>query len=162
MPAPWQQDRANHVVQYSVDHGQVVSQWFAHPLGTCKSTNPLNDLSRLESWHSGPNLGLVHPKSNWSNIENAVDAFQVQIILDLSNGGNNWTTNAISSPRIKCSHQSKENRLQNHHHGQPTHPREKSLKSEMLELGEIDIFPRNCLSLRKLLFVSLIILHEVE
>ena len=103
--------------------------------------NPLNNLSRLESWHSGPNLGLVHPESNQSNIKNAAGALRVQTDFDSSNGGNNRATNAISSPRIKCSHQSQENRLQNRHYKKPTHLTKKVLKPEMLELGEIDISP---------------------
>ena len=43
---------------------QAVCRWFAHPLGICKSTQPLNSLSRLESRHSGPRLGLIHLESN--------------------------------------------------------------------------------------------------
>ena len=124
--------------------------------------NPLNDLSRLESWHSGPSLGLVHPESNQSNIKNAAGALRVQTDFDSSNGGNNRATNAISSPRIKCSHQSQENRLRNRHYKKPTHLTKKVLKPEMLELGEIDISPSNYLSLSKLLLVPLIILHRVE
>ena len=124
--------------------------------------NPLNDLSRLESWHSGPSLGLVHPESNQSNIKNAAGALRVQTDFDSSNGGNNRATNAISSPRIERSHQWSKNRLWNSHYWQPSNPTEKSLKPEMLELGEIDISPSNYLSLSKLLLVPLIILHRVE
>ena len=124
--------------------------------------NPLNDLSRLESWHSRPNLGLVHPESNQSNIKNAVGALRVQTDFDSSNGGNNRATNAISSPRIKCSHQSRENQLRNHYHGQPTHPTEKTLKPEILELGEIDVFPWNYFPLSELLLVPLVVFHVTE
>ena len=132
---------------------------FAHPLGVCKSANPLNNLSRFESRHSGPNLGLVHPESNRSNIKNAADALWVQTDLDSSNRGNNRATNATSCPRIKCSHQSQENWLRNSHHGQPTHPTKKAFKPEMLELGEIDISSWNYFPLSKVLLVPLIILH---
>ena len=134
-----------------------MSRWFAHPLGIYKSANPLNNLSRLESQHSGPNLGLVHLESNRSNIKNAADALRVQMDLDSSNNGNNLATNAISSPQIKCSHQSQENWLRNHHYGQLTHLTEKTLKPEMLELGEIDISPRHYLLLSKFFLVPLII-----
>ena len=82
--------------------------------------------------------------------------------LDSSSDGNNWATNTISSPWIKYSHQSWENRLWNCHYGQPTHPTKKTFKPKMLELGEIDISLRNYLSLRKILLVPLIILHEAK
>ena len=70
------------MVKDSTDHGQAMCRWFAHPLGACKSTHPLNGLSRLETRHSGPSLGLIHPESNWSNFENTVDALQVQLDLN--------------------------------------------------------------------------------
>ena len=75
--ASWQQDGVDHVVKYSVDHGQAMSQWFTHPMGIFKFAHPLNGLSRLETRHNGPSLGLIHPKSNWSNIKNATDALRV-------------------------------------------------------------------------------------
>ena len=128
-------------------------------LGAYKSANPLNNLFRFESLHSGPNLELVHPESNRSNIKYAVDALQVQTDLDYSNNGNNRATNATSCPRIKCSHQSQENWLRNSHHRQLTHLTKKALKPEMLELGEIDISPWNYFPLSKVLLVPLIILH---
>ena len=139
-----------------------MGRWFAHPLGVCKSVDHLNDLSRLESRHNGPNLGLINLKSNRSNIENAIDTLQVQTDLDSSNSGNNRATNAISRPRIKCLHQSQENRLKNSHHEQPTYPIENTLKPEMLEFEEIDISPRNYFPLSKVLFVPLIILHRAK
>ena len=46
------------MMKYSTDHGRAIGRWFAHPLGVCKSAHPLNGLSRLETWHSEPNLGL--------------------------------------------------------------------------------------------------------
>ena len=77
---------------------------FAYPLGVGKSTAPLNDLFRLETGHSGPNLGLVYLESNRSYIKNAGDALWVQSNLDSSDSRNDRATNTISSPRIKCSH----------------------------------------------------------
>ena len=99
------------MVKDSTDHDQAMCRWFAHALVVCKSTHPLNDLSRVETWHSGPNLGLIHPKSNWSNVKNSADALWVRIYLNTSNGGNNRAIESICSLRIECTHQSRENRL---------------------------------------------------
>ena len=55
-------------------HDQAMCRWFAHPLGIYKVAHPLNSLSRLETRHNGPRLGLIYLESNWSNVENAVDA----------------------------------------------------------------------------------------
>ena len=162
MSTSWQQDRANYVVQYSTNHGQAVGRGFAHPLGVDKFAYPLNDVFKLEIGHNGPNLRLVHPESNRSYIKNTTDALPVQSNLDSSNNRNDRTTNTISSPRITCSHQSRENRLRNHHYRQPTHPTEQSLKYEMLELGKINTSPWNYLPLSKFLFVPLVVLHGIE
>ena len=97
------------MVKYSIDHGQAIGQWFSHALGLCKSTHPLNGLSKLETRHSGPSLGLIHLEFNWSNIENAIDVLRVQLDLNTSNDGNNRATKSICSPRIKCMHHSREN-----------------------------------------------------
>ena len=148
------------MVYYSTNHSQVVGRRFAHPLSFCKSANPLNSLSRLESQYNGPNLGLLHSKSNRSYIKNLTDALQVQTDLDYFDSRNDSATNAISSPQIKCLHRNRENRLRHRHHGQPTHPVEKTLKPEMLELGEIDISPWNYFPLSKLLLVPLVVLNE--
>ena len=83
------------MVKDSADHGQTMCRWFAYLLGVCKSTLPLNSLSRLETRHSGLSLGLIHLESNWSNVENAVDALRVQLDLNTSNGGNNRSTKSI-------------------------------------------------------------------
>ena len=80
---------------------------FAHPLGIYKFAKPLNGLFRLESRHSEPNLELVHSESNRSNIENTIDALQVQIDLDSFDNRNDRATHAISCPQIKCSHKVK-------------------------------------------------------
>ncbi|WKA06730.1 hypothetical protein VitviT2T_024618 [Vitis vinifera] len=64
MSSTWQENRAEHVVKDSAGHGQAVCRWFAHPLSIGKFAQPLNSLSRRESWHSGPRLGLIHSESN--------------------------------------------------------------------------------------------------
>ena len=125
----------------SADHGQAMCRWFAYPLGVYKAAHPLNGLSRLKTRHNGPSLGLIHSESNWSNVEKAADTLRVQLDLNTSNGGNDRTTESICSPQIKCTHQSRENRLRNRNYWQLTHPNEEALKSEMLQLGEIDTSP---------------------
>ena len=135
---------------------------FFHPLGVYKFVNPLNSLSRLKSRNSRPNLGLVHSESNRSNIKNAADALWVQTDLDSSNSRNNWATQSISFPRVKRSHQSRENRTWKIHHGQPTHPSENSLESKILKLGKNNISSRNYFSLSKVLLVPLVVLHGTE
>ena len=150
------------MVKDSTDHGQAMCRWFAHPLGVFKSTHPLNSLFRLETWHSGPNLGLIHPESNWNNVENAVDALQVQLDLNTSNGGNNRSTKSICHSRIESMHRSRENQLQNHHYGPPTHWTKEALKPKMSQLGEINTSPWNHFPLSELLLVPLIILYGTK
>ena len=150
------------MVKDSADHGQAMCRWFAHPLGVCKSTHLLNNLFRLETRHSGPSLGLIHPESNWNNVENAADAFQVQLDLNTSNGGNDRSTKSICHSRIESMHRSRENWLQNRHYGQPTHSTEETLKPEMPRLGEINTSPWNHFPLSELLLVPLIILYGTK
>ena len=59
-------------------------------------------------------------------------------------------------------HQSREDRLENHHNWQPSHPIEESLKSEVLKLGEIDTSPWNDFPLGDFLLVSLIFFNGTE
>nr|CAN80404.1 hypothetical protein VITISV_006868 [Vitis vinifera] len=63
-PSPGEDRVHNKCLKDSAGHGQAVCRWFAHPLDICEFVQPLNNLSRLESWHSGPRLGLIHSKSN--------------------------------------------------------------------------------------------------
>ena len=118
------------MVKDSATHGQAMCRWFAHPLGIYKAAHPLNSLFRLETRHSGPSFELIYLESNWSNVENVVDALQVQ--LDLINSGNDRSTKSICHSRVESSHQIRENRLENCHNWQSSHPSEKSLKPEML------------------------------
>ena len=71
----------------TTNHGQAMCRWFAHPLGSYKATYSLNSLSRLETWHRGPNLGLIHPESNWNNVQNAINALRNQSDLNPFDGG---------------------------------------------------------------------------
>ena len=150
------------MVKNSATHSQAMCRWLAHPLGIYKAAHPPNSLSRLETWHNGPSLGLIYPEFNWSNVGNTIDDFQVQLDLNTINGGNDWSTKSIYHSRIESSHQSRENRLENCHYWQLSHPSEKSIKPEMLKLGEINISLWNHLPLSELLLVSLIILHSAE
>ena len=129
------------MVKDSTTHSQAMCRWFAHPLGICKAAHPLNSLSRLKTRHSRPSLGLIYLESNWSDVENTVDALQVQLDLNTSNSGNDRSTKSICHSRIESSHQSRENWLKNCHYWHPSHPSEKSFKLEMLKLGEINISP---------------------
>ena len=126
-------------------------RWFAHPLGIYKAAHPLNSLFRLETQHSGPSFELIYLESNCSNVENVVDALQVQLDLNSSNSGNDRSTKSICHSWVESSHQIQENRLENCHNWQSSHQSEKSLKPEMLYLP-----------LSELLLVSLIILHSAE
>ena len=87
MSSTWQENRANHVVKDSIGHGQVVSRWFAHSLGIDEFAQPLNNLSRLESRHSGPRLGLINTESNRRDVENAEDTLGTQFDLNSSHSG---------------------------------------------------------------------------
>ena len=146
----------------SADHGQAMYRWFAHPLGVCKAAHPLNSLSRLETRHNKPHLGLIHPESNWRDIKNTANALQAQLDLNTSNSGNDQSSKSIGHPWIECTHQSWENQLENRHYWQPSHLSEKSLKPEILKLGEIDVSPWNYFPLSELLLVSLIFLNGTE
>ena len=145
-----------------VGHDQAVCQWFAHPLGICKSAQPLNSLSRLKSQHSGPNLGLIHQESNWRNVKNVVNTLRAQSDLNTSNRGYDRSFKSIGHQWIKCPHQSREDRLKNRHNWQSSHPIEEFLKLEVLKLGEIDTFPWNDFPLGEFLFVSMIIFDGIE
>ena len=91
------------------------------------------------------------------------DVLRVQTDFESSNSGNNRVTYAICHPQIKCSHQIQENQLRDSHYGQPTHPSENVLESEMLKLEKkIDISPWNYFSLSKVLLVPLVVIHETE
>ena len=79
----------------SAGHCQAVYRWFAHPLGVCKSAQPLNSLFKLETRHSGPNLGLIHPESNLRDVENAANALRAQSDLNTSNSGHDWSSKSI-------------------------------------------------------------------
>ena len=142
----------------SADHGQTMCWRFGHPLGVYKTTHLLNSLSRLETRHSGPNLGFIHPESNWRDVENAANALRAQLNLNTSNGGSDRSTKSICHSWIQCTHQSRENWLENRHYWQPSHPSKESLKPEIL-LGEIDTSPWNYFPLSELLLVSLIFLY---
>ena len=67
-------------------------RWFAHSLGICKASHPLNNLSRPESQHSRPSLGLIHPESNWKDVKNTANALWAQYNLNTSNSGSDWST----------------------------------------------------------------------
>ena len=82
MSSTWQENRTDHVVKDSASHCQAVSRWFAHPLRISKSGQPLNNLSRLKSQHSGPRLNLINTESNRRDVENAVDALGTQSDLN--------------------------------------------------------------------------------
>ena len=150
------------MVQHSANDHQAMCRGFSHPLGVQKFTNPLNGLSKLKSQHSRPHLELVDSQSNWSNIEDTTDALQVQTDLNSLNNRNDQVTHVINRPRVKSLHQGWENRLQNSDHKQLTHPSEQALDSEMLKLGEINIFLGKYSSLSKVLFVPLVVLHKTE
>ena len=137
-------------------------RWFAHPLGICESTQPLNSLFRLESRYSGPHLGLIHPKANWRNVENVIDTLWAQFDVNSSNRRHNRSSKPIGHSWIKSPHQSREDRLRNRHNWQPSHPIKESLKPEVLKLGEIDTSPWDNFPLSKFLFVSLIIFNGIE
>ena len=143
-------------------HDQVVCRWFAHPLGICKSAQPLNNLSRLESRHSGPRLDLIHLEANWRNVENAADTLQAQFDLNYSNREHDRSSKPIGHQQIKCPHHSREDRLENRHDWQPSHPTKESLKPEVLKLGEIDTSPWDDFPLGEFLFVLLIIFDGTE
>ena len=146
----------------STDHGQTMCRWFAHPLGVCKAAHPLNSLSRLETRHCGPSLGLIHHESNRRNVENTASALRVLLDLNTSNGGNDRSSKSISHSWIECTHQGQENWLENCNYWQPSHPFKKSIKPEILKLREIDTSPWNYFPLRELLLVPLIILYGTE
>ena len=63
---------------------------------------------------------------------------------------------------IKCTYQSREDRLRNRHNWQLSHPTVKFLKPEILKLGEIDTSPWNDFPLGEFLLVSLIFFNETE
>ena len=146
----------------STDHNQAMCRWFAHPLSVYKAAHPLNSLSGTETRHSGPSLELIHPESNLRDVENAANALRARPDLNTSNGGNDRSTRSICHLRIKCTHQSRENKLENRHYWQLTHLAEKSHKPEMLQLGKIDTSPWNYFPLNELLLVPLIIFYETE
>ena len=150
------------MMKNSIGHGQVVCRWFAHPLGVFKSAQPLNSLSKLKTQHSGPNLRFIHPESNWRDVENTTNALQVQYDLNTSNSGHDWSSKSIGHLWIKYTHQSQEDRLENRHNWQPSHPTKESLKSEVLKLGEIDTSPWNDFPLGDILLVSLIFFNGTE
>ena len=87
MSSTWQDNRADHVVKDSAGHGQAMCRWLAHPLGIGKSAQPLHNLSRLKSWHSGPRLSLIHSESNRRDVENAADTLGTQSDLNSSHSG---------------------------------------------------------------------------
>ena len=87
MSSTWQENRTNHMVKDSASHCQAVSRWFAHPLRIGKSAQPLNNLSRLKSRHSGPRLGLINTESNRRDVKNAADALGTQMDLNASHSG---------------------------------------------------------------------------
>ena len=70
-------------------------------MGIWKSTNPLNNLFRLKSRHSGPHLGLVYFESNKSNIKDMTNASWVQANLNSSNNGYDWVNHAVSCPQVE-------------------------------------------------------------
>ena len=146
----------------SADHDQAMCRWIAHPLGVYKAAHSLNSLFRLKTWHSGPNLGLIHPESNWNDVENMANALRAQPDLNFSNGGNDRSTKSIGYSWIECMHQSWENRLKNRHYWQPSHPFEKSLKPKILKLGKINTSAWNYFPLSELLLVPLIILYGTK
>ena len=84
MSSTWQENRADHVVKDSASHCQAMSRWFAHPLRIGKSAQPLNNLSRLKSRHSGPRLGLIYSESNRRDVENTEDTLGTQSDLNSS------------------------------------------------------------------------------
>ena len=143
-------------------HGQAVCWWFAHFLGVCKSAQPLNSLSKLKTRHSGPNLGLIHLESNWRDVENAANALQAQSDLNTSNSGHDRSSKSIGHPWIKCTHQSREDRLENRHNWKSSHPTEESFKPKVLKLREIYTSPWNDFLLGKFLLVSLIFFDGIE
>nr|CAN83180.1 hypothetical protein VITISV_013309 [Vitis vinifera] len=96
MSSMWQENRADHVVKDSAGHGQAVSRWFAHPLGIGESAQPLNNLSRIESRHNGPRLGLIHSESNRRDVENAADTLGTQFDL---NSPSQWTIRVLQAHR---------------------------------------------------------------
>ena len=87
MSSSWQLDGADHVMKDSNGHDQAVWRWFSHPLGICESSQPLNNLSKLESWYSGPRLGLINMESNRRNVENATYALGTQTDPNASHSG---------------------------------------------------------------------------
>ena len=112
------------MVKDSVGHGQVVCRWFAHPLSIGKSVQSLNSLSRLESQHSGPRLGLIHSESNRKDVENAADTLKTQSDLNSPHSGQYGSSEPVGHPGIKSPHQSREDRLKHRHNWQPSHPTE--------------------------------------
>ena len=124
MSSMWQENRADHVVKDLAGHGQVVSRWFAHPSGIGESAQPLNNLSRLKSRHSGPRFGLIHSESNRRDVENVVDTLGTQSDLNSPHNGQYWSSKTISRPWIKSPHQSREDRLRNRHNWQSSHQTE--------------------------------------
>ena len=146
----------------SAGHGQAVCRWFAHLLGIYKSAQPLNSLSRLESRHSGPRLGLIHLESNWRNVENAADTLRAQSDLNFSHCGQDWFSKPIGHLGIKSPHQSQDDWFKNCHNWQSFHPTEESLKPEVLKLGEIDTSHWDDFPLGELLLLSLIVFEGIE
>ena len=63
---------------------------------------------------------------------------------------------------MKCTHQRRKDRLENHHNWQASHPTKESLKPEVLKLGEIDTSPWNDFPLGEFLLVSLILFDRTE
>ena len=149
-------------MQDTTDHCQAMCRGFAHPLGIGKSTQPLNSLSGLKSRHHGPHLGLIHPESNWWYIENPANALRTQGDLNSSDSGRDRSSNPVGQPWVESANQSREDRLRNSHHWQPSHPSKYRLKSKVLKLGEIDASPWNNFPLGIFLFIPLVVFDRAE